>query len=72
MAQTPPEIEELADAAAMQVKAKLIAMLLANIEGEVAAIIGFNDLQVEGRPKQAIWRRKLQRGHWAKVEVAER
>lgn len=68
---TPPEIEKLADDAAQQVKAKLISMLLSNVEGEVAAIIGFNDLQVEGRPKQAIWRRKLQRGHWAKVEVAK-
>lgn len=71
MANVPPEIEALADAAAMQVKAKLISMLQSGIEGEVAAIIGFNDLQVEGRPKQAIWRRKLQRGHWAKVEVVK-
>lgn len=68
---TPLEIEKLADDAAQQVKAKLISMLMSNVEGEVAAIIGFNDLQVEGRPKQAIWRRKLQRGHWAKVEVAK-
>lgn len=66
----PAEIEELADAAAKQVKAKLISMMLSGVEGEVAAILGFNDLQVEGRPKQALWRRKLQRGHWAKVEVS--
>lgn len=64
----PPEILQLAHAAALEVEARLIAMMLANVEGEVAAILGFNDLQVEGRPKQALWRRKLQRGHWAVVE----
>lgn len=66
----PPEMISLAKAAAAEVEAKILEMLVKNIEGEVAAIIGFNDLQVEGRPKVPIWRRKLQRGHWAKVEVA--
>lgn len=70
MGNVPAEIEQLAQAAADQVKAKLISMMISGVEGEVAAILGFNDLQVEGRPKQALWRRKLQRGHWAKVEVA--
>lgn len=70
MENVPPEIKELAHAAAVEVEAKLVIMMMAGVEGEVAAILGFNDLQVEGRPKQALWRRKLQRGHWAVVEKA--
>lgn len=65
------EIERLAKAAAKEVEAKLISMMRDNEEGEVAAILGFNDLQVERRPKEVVWRRKLERGKWSLVRLAK-
>jgi hypothetical protein len=67
---TTPDIERLAKAAAREVEAKIVHMLTSGAEGEVAAIIGFNDLQVEYRPKQVVFRRKLERGHWAMLGKA--
>jgi hypothetical protein len=51
MLQTP-DMENAARLAAQQVYNELIAMMEANTVGEVAAVLGFNQLQVEARPRQ--------------------
>lgn len=62
MINVPPDMAQAAKDAAAKVEAELLKMLLMNETGEVAAILGHNDLEVEARPKHQVFRRKLQRG----------
>lgn len=66
-----PEIEQLAKQAAVKVMAELIDMLVNGKEGEVAAILGFNEIQVERRPKDVVWRKKIERGRWTVIRRAK-
>lgn len=63
-----PDIERLAKAAAREVEAKIVHMLTCGEEGEIIVALGFNELSVFDRPKKVIFRRKLERGHFATVQ----
>lgn len=62
------EIEQIADRASQAVRAALVEMLTENRLGEVAAVIGPNELNVEKRPKLKVRTIKLHSGHGAVIE----
>lgn len=64
-----PDNEQLAREAADEVYAQLLAMFAAHKQGEVAAVLGANELKVEPRPKQIVKRWKLHIGNWKTVET---
>lgn len=64
-----PDNEQLAREAANEVYAQLLAMFAAQQVGEVAAVLGANELKVEPRPKQPVKKWKLHIGNWKTVET---
>lgn len=62
------EIEQIADRASQAVRAALVEMLTDNLLGEVVAVIGPNELNVEKRPKLKVRTIKLHSGHGAVIE----
>lgn len=71
MAAPPPDMLQAAEQAAKQVEAQLIAMMLAGEVGEVAAVLHYNQVQVEARPLIKLRAIKLERGRWALIERVE-
>lgn len=68
MAETPPELLSVAKRAAAKVEEMVIEMLIANELGEVAIVIGFNQLEPEKRKRDKRGAIKLERGRWTVIE----
>lgn len=69
MAQPSAEIKNIARLAIEEAYIDLVAMLMAEETGEVAVVVGFNSLEPQSRPIKKRRRIKVERGHWATVEV---
>lgn len=56
------EMQRLAKAAGKEVEAALLELMELGKQGEVAAVLGFNELEVESRPRDRKKRWKVQQG----------
>lgn len=68
-ATSTPELEHAARIAIEAAYIELVAMLMAGEVGEVAIVVGFNRLEPQARPVKKGRAVKVERGHWAAVEV---
>lgn len=63
------EMQRLAKAVGRDVEAAVLAMLEGNEQGEVAAVIGRNIVELEKRPRIQVRRWKVQLGDFSRVRV---
>lgn len=68
MAYGPLDVENLAKAAAAQVEAHIAEMLQAGEEGEIIVALGANEVTIHKRPKQFVFRERVERGHYTVVQ----
>lgn len=63
------EMQRLAKAIAHDVEATVLAMLEGHELGEVAAVIGYNEVELEKRPRIRVRRWKVQLGDFSRVRA---